>query len=99
MFGMCSLFLIVCLFCQRHFGSIIHYEQAGTHFDEDEAQAALAEGGGKKSVPLASLVEGSGGGSGGGGGVGTATSSSANVGAGGVGAVGKSESAPLLAAK
>lgn len=35
MFGMCGFFLIVCLACQRHFATIVHYEQAGTHFDED----------------------------------------------------------------
>lgn len=43
MFGMCSLFLLVCLACQRHFASIVHYEQAGSHFDEDiHAEAGKA---------------------------------------------------------
>jgi len=51
MFGMCSFFLIVCLFCQRHFASIVHYEQAGTHFDEDEAAA-------DKAVAMAKLADG-----------------------------------------
>lgn len=35
MYGMCSLFLLVCFLCQRHFASIVHWEQAGSHFDED----------------------------------------------------------------
>jgi hypothetical protein len=51
MFGMCSFFLIVCLFCQRQFASIVHYEQAGTHFDEDEAAAV-------KEMALAKLADG-----------------------------------------
>lgn len=29
MFGMCTLFLIICLACQRHFASILHWEQVG----------------------------------------------------------------------
>lgn len=37
MFGMCSFFLLVCLLCQRQFASIVHYEQAGSHFDEDNS--------------------------------------------------------------
>ena len=49
MFGMCSFFLMVCLLCQRQFASIVHYEQAGTHFDEDESH---------KAVPLAKMVDG-----------------------------------------
>jgi len=47
MFGMCSFFLIVCLACQRHFASIVHYEQAGTHFDEDfhaKAKETIGQG-------------------------------------------------------
>lgn len=48
MFGMCSFFLMVCLLCQRQFASIVHYEQAGSHFDEDES----------KIVPMAKMVEG-----------------------------------------
>ncbi|GAB4815724.1 hypothetical protein N2152v2_002770 [Parachlorella kessleri] len=36
MFGMCSAFLLVCLACQRHFASIVHLEQAGSHFNEEE---------------------------------------------------------------
>ena len=27
MYGMCSLFLLVCFLCQRHFASIVHWEQ------------------------------------------------------------------------
>lgn len=27
MFGMCSLFLLICFLCQRHFASIVHWEQ------------------------------------------------------------------------
>lgn len=27
MFGMCSLFLLICTACQRHFASIVHWEQ------------------------------------------------------------------------
>lgn len=38
MFGMCSFFLLVCMMCQRHFASIVHYEQAGSHFDEDGSE-------------------------------------------------------------
>jgi hypothetical protein len=57
MFGMCSFFLIVCLFCQRQFASIVHYEQAGSHFDEDEAAAAM-RGEGGKAVAMAKLVDG-----------------------------------------
>jgi hypothetical protein len=40
MFGMCAFFLCVCLFCQRQFASIIHQEQAGSHYNEDDAEAA-----------------------------------------------------------
>jgi hypothetical protein len=29
MFGMCALFLVVCFACQRHFASIVHWEQVG----------------------------------------------------------------------
>jgi len=28
---------MVCLLCQRQFASIVHYEQAGSHFDEDNS--------------------------------------------------------------
>ena len=38
MFGMCSFFLVVCLFCQKYFASIIHQEQAGSHFNEDDTE-------------------------------------------------------------
>lgn len=41
----------MCLFCQRQFASIVHHEQAGSHFDEDEAAAG-------KAVAMAKLVDG-----------------------------------------
>jgi hypothetical protein len=42
MFGMCSFFLLVCLACQRQFASIVHQEQAGSHFNEDEGATPKA---------------------------------------------------------
>ncbi|PRW59019.1 molybdate-anion transporter-like isoform A [Chlorella sorokiniana] len=51
MFGMCTLFLIICLACQRHFASILHWEQAGSHFNEDQHLEA-----GSKGVEFAKLA-------------------------------------------
>ncbi|KAL4419074.1 hypothetical protein ABPG77_002215 [Micractinium sp. CCAP 211/92] len=53
MFGMCSLFLLICFLCQRHFASIVHWEQAGSHFDEDVHAEAGSSGG--KAVEFAKL--------------------------------------------
>lgn len=39
MFGMCSFFLLVCFLCQRYFASILHQEQAGSHFNEDDSES------------------------------------------------------------
>ena len=56
MFGMCAFFLLVCLACQRQFASIVHYEQAGSHFNEDGEGAEEAG----KGVEFAKLqAEGS----------------------------------------
>jgi hypothetical protein len=39
MFGMCALFMLVCLVCQKQFAAIIHCEQAGSHlYDDPEAK-------------------------------------------------------------
>eukprot|EP00887_Chlorella_sp_A99_P000640 scaffold5.g640.t1 len=46
MFGMCALFMVVAAACQRHFASIVHYEQAGSHFNEDVTEAGKAPGAG-----------------------------------------------------
>jgi len=43
MFGMCCFFLLVCLVCQRQFASIVHYEQAGSHFNEDSERGKAVE--------------------------------------------------------
>lgn len=36
MFGMCSCFLAVCFGCQKQFAALLHQEQAGNHFNEDD---------------------------------------------------------------
>ena len=56
MFGMCSFFLCVCMLCQRRFASILHHEQAGSHFKEDgDASIEMAAEAGK-GTPLAKLA-------------------------------------------
>ncbi|KAI3439118.1 hypothetical protein D9Q98_001527 [Chlorella vulgaris] len=60
MFGMCSLFLLVCLACQRQFASVVHQEQAGSHFDEDGHPSL--EAGAAKGVEFAKLPAEEGGG-------------------------------------
>ncbi|KFM25691.1 Major facilitator superfamily domain-containing protein 5 [Auxenochlorella protothecoides] len=43
MFGMCASFLGICFACQRQFAVLIHQEQAGSHFDEDQRLVAAAK--------------------------------------------------------
>lgn len=56
MFGMCSFFLLVCMACQRQFANIVHLEQAGSHFNEDEAAAAGGPGKGVEFTKLAAAA-------------------------------------------
>lgn len=39
MFGMCALFMLVCLACQKQFAAILHCEQAGSHLYDDDPEA------------------------------------------------------------
>jgi len=60
LFAMCSFFLTVCLFCQRHFASIVDYEQAGSHFEEaplgGHGESGKAVDGGRSALHSSSKI-------------------------------------------